>query len=100
MSTPVVEEESVSFYAVYDDGSIGQLRVPAGAPEPVLSKPGRLVDEEEFQDALDAIKAEAAQQAAADDAARRALAKADYDALVAAGIPDASARRLSGHTGS
>lgn len=89
------------FYVIYDDGSLDVQTFSGNTidPQPILGKPGRVVTKAEYdaakaqQDALNAAYEEELRKA---DLAR---IKANYDALIAAGIPDAVARNLTGYTG-
>lgn len=99
MSTATADTgEMTVFYAIYDDGSISRVENLSGE-EPQLLKPGRYVSAEEYQAAYDAISAKREEYVAELRAADEARTKGDYDALIAAGIPDATARRLSGYEG-
>lgn len=93
-----VAGETVTYWAVYDDGSAGRIEVTNGE-EPVLSKPGRLVTEEEYGERLEEIQAERDRARAELEAADLARTREDYLALREAGVPEATARRMSGYTG-
>lgn len=93
-----VAGDAVEYWAVYDDGSVGRITVTNGQ-EPVLGKPGRLVTEEEYRGRLEEIQAVRDQARADQEAADLARTREDYLALRAAGVPDATARRMSGYTG-
>ena len=88
--------DPATFYIVYDDGSVDVQTVVG---DPIFTKPGRLVDQAEYNqykgqlDQLNLIYA--SELKAADDQ----VAKNDYDALIALGMPEATARRISGYTG-
>jgi hypothetical protein len=96
VSTPT--DEVTTYHVVYDDGSVGLMQVPAGAPEPVLVKPGRIVSEAEYQAELAELQAATAQRQEEAQAAETALKKSAYDALVAGGFTPAVASTLSGYT--
>lgn len=91
-----------NYYIIYDDGTLedGTLEAPADQPPvPVLARPGRVVTKEEYDAAL-ADWQDAQDEIAADrEAAEAAAIKANYDALIAMGIPDALARSLTGYRG-
>jgi hypothetical protein len=89
---------AVTYYVIYDDGSIGRI-VSSNGEQPPLSKPGRFVTEAEYQTRADELEAEHAEHIAEMQAADEARAREDYEALIAAGIPEATARRMSGYTG-
>ncbi|MEU2264910.1 hypothetical protein ABZ568_00350 [Streptomyces olindensis] len=97
MSSPT-PDDLTSYYVLYEDGSVGLVQVTAGAPEPVLSKPGRLVDQAEYEAKLSQIKAAEAQRQADAKAAETAQKKDAYDALVAANFDPAVATTLTGYT--
>jgi hypothetical protein len=88
-------------YVIYDDGSTErQSYIPVEDGESLpLSKPGRYVSETEYDTFLAEINA-------ANDARHDVLLnledstlRGDYDALITLGLPDDSARRMSGYTG-
>ncbi|MEV5929901.1 hypothetical protein ACPCSG_26960 [Streptomyces cellulosae] len=74
-------------------------RVVTGGGEPALPDGATALTEEEYLAALADV--EAARQAHADElvAADEANQLADYQALRASGIPEATARRLTGYDG-
>jgi hypothetical protein len=88
--------ETRTHWAVYDDGSIGTIEI-TGGDDPVLDKPGEFVTEAVYllrraeMDTARQVRLEAIRLEEADGML------ADYEALVAAGIPAATAGRLSGH---
>ncbi|MFE7356957.1 hypothetical protein ACFU8Q_28315 [Streptomyces sp. NPDC057543] len=86
-TTRYVRTASGSVMKITDSGSTTVL--PDGAVE---------ITAEEYEATLAAIQA-ASDQKAADERAQELAAKKDaYDALIAAGIPEASARQISGYT--
>lgn len=96
---PVPNEQSpTTSYVVYDDGSFGAIETNGDEP-PALSKPGRLVDEEEYLAVRLAWETARAQRRDELEAADAARLLEDCLALRAAGIPAETARRLSGYTG-
>lgn len=93
-----VAGDPVDYFVIYDDGSTGQITLTNGG-EPVLGKPGRLVTREEYDERLEEIQAvrdAAREEREAEDLARQ---REDYLALRAAGVPEATARRMSGYEG-
>ncbi|MEU6594800.1 hypothetical protein ABZ923_37335 [Streptomyces sp. NPDC046881] len=90
--------ESVDLYVIYDDGTPAHMQVLAGM-EPVLSRPGRFVSLEEYgerrQELQDGITAHIASLEKADEIRQ----ENDFEALIALGVPEDSARRMSGYTG-
>ncbi|MFE9319225.1 hypothetical protein ACFYNV_29700 [Streptomyces albidoflavus] len=93
-----VAGEPVAYWAIYDDGSTGRIVVTNGE-EPVLGKPGRLVSEEEYAERLAELEAERERKRAERAAADEERTRTDYLALRAAGVPEDTARRMSGYTG-
>ncbi|MFM9590691.1 hypothetical protein ACKI16_29315 [Streptomyces scabiei] len=90
--------DTTTHFVLYDDGSTGQIIV-TGEEEPVLGKPGRFTSEEEYRARLGELTAGHAERSAgllADDEDRTS---GDYQALRGAGIPDGTARRLTGWAG-
>lgn len=85
-------------YVIYEDGSIEASTV-SDTMEVVLSKPGRIVSEAEYNQRLDLLNEQHAIWLAETRAREDQLLKADYDALLAAGIPEATARRITGYSG-
>lgn len=89
-----------TFYAVYEDGSTGVLTVEsqdAGSViTPALTKPGRLVTGEEYDRAQAGLRADRDVYVTRLREADRERVSADYRALAALGVPDATARRLTG----
>jgi hypothetical protein len=65
-------------------------RVPEGAT---------VLTEAEYAEALAAVQAERAAYAQQLTETDQANQEADYSALIAAGVPDSTARRLTGYTG-
>jgi hypothetical protein len=88
-------DEVTDWYVIYDDGSAGHMQVLAET-EPVLSRPGRFVTRDEYSDRLGELNAATAAYVAELTAADEARQTADYEALLAAGVPDDTARRMSG----
>lgn len=89
-----------TFYVVYDDGSIELLTMTGtGTLEPVLDKPGRITSKAEYDQYKAVLDERHAIYLAELEGAEQAAMKTDYDALIASGVPEATARRLSGYTG-
>ncbi|MGJ5693538.1 hypothetical protein ACM6RM_10210, partial [Streptomyces pratensis] len=87
------------FYVLYDDGSTGRIEVIGQEEPPTLSKPGRIVTETEYEDRLAELRAEQERLREEQGAEDEARTREDYLALLAAGVPEATARRMSGYTG-
>lgn len=88
---------TTTHYVLYEDGSTGLIETSATDLE--LSKPGRLVSEAEYRARLDQLRAGSAARLAELLAGDEDRTKADFDALTGAGLPEATARRLSGYEG-
>lgn len=87
-------------YVIYDDGSIEtQTITGSGMVEPVLDKPGRVTSEAEYKQYLAVLEERQSIYVAEQTAAEQSALKGDYDALRAAGIPEETARRITGYTG-
>ena len=91
--------QEITWYALYEDGTLERFSTDAAGAEPVLSRPGRFITEAEYLERLAQMEAESAARAAELDRQAAAQRKADYDALIALGVPEETARRLSGWTG-
>ncbi|GGQ50221.1 hypothetical protein GCM10010250_22280 [Streptomyces althioticus] len=96
--TTAVDHEAATFYVVYDDGSASVMTTTTGE-EPPLAKPGAFVSREEYEERQDAIKAARDEYVAGLQAEDERRTREDYEALIASGVPEATARRLSGYTG-
>lgn len=90
--------EGTTYYVLYEDGSTGEIAV-TGEEEPPLAKPGRFVPEKEYRARLGEMKAERAAHVAGLLVADEDRTRTDFEALTAAGIPEGTARRLSGWDG-
>ncbi|WP_413808102.1 hypothetical protein [Streptomyces sp. OE57] len=90
--------QPVKAWVQYEDGSLGSLIV-TGGNLPELSRPGRIITEDEYN-RLTAAIAEAhtarLEAMAEEEAARQ---EREYQDLTAAGVPEPTARSLSGYTG-
>jgi hypothetical protein len=84
-----------TFYYEYPDGSLAE-RVTTAA-EPVHPEGVTLLTEAEYASKLAAAEAAQEQQQADIQAEETAAKKDAYDALIAVGIPEASARQISGY---
>ena len=100
MTTPAEPDAPAmeTLYAILDNGNLYTTSWEASQPgPPTLPSPGRIVTEAEYQAELDEINAANAARIAAEEAEQQQEAKESYDALIAAGIPDAVAQRLAGY---
>ncbi|MGW0592749.1 hypothetical protein [Streptosporangium sp. NPDC002607] len=89
------EQEYVRHFRA-PNGSVGEIRESAQQVTPL---PGGAVEitAEEYEQNLAALQADKAEYVAELEAAEAGRAKNDFDALTAPGLPEASARRLSGY---
>ncbi|MGP4091506.1 hypothetical protein [Streptomyces sp. KR55] len=94
MATPV---EPRTQWAIFDDGSVGMWRYEGDTP-PALPAPGRIVSQEEYEEARAVITQAVQEDNDQQEAAEREQIRDDYDALLALGMPETTARRLSGYT--
>jgi hypothetical protein len=94
--TPV--GEMVDHYVVYEDGTAGHIRVNEGT-EPTLARPGRFVSLEEYGERVAQLQDEAGAHVARLQAEDEARQRANFQALLAVGLPEANARDMSGFTG-
>lgn len=85
-------------YVLYEDGSAGLIETNSG-DTPTLTKPGRTVSEEEYRSHLNGLVEQRAEYLAGLLAGDEERTRGDFEALTAAGIPDATARRMSGYQG-
>ncbi|MYX39055.1 MULTISPECIES: hypothetical protein [unclassified Streptomyces] len=92
------ETEPVTYWALYEDGSAGLIKTTTGE-EPVLTKPGQLVTEEEYTAKFEELRAAHEAHVAQLQAEDEQRTREDYDALIGAGVPEATARRMSGYQG-
>jgi hypothetical protein len=93
---PVGEIENV--FVIYDDGTPAHMQVLAG-PEPTLSRPGRIVSEEEYGARLQELRATTAAHVADMEAQDEARHRDDYEVLLGLGVPEVNARRMAGYLG-
>ncbi|MET9818351.1 hypothetical protein [Streptomyces sp. NPDC006355] len=91
-------EEPVTGWVLYDDGSIGSISV-TGGKLPVLGRPGRLITKEEYERLTAEMTAAHTARLEAAEAEAAARQAREYRDLTTAGVPDATARSLTGYTG-
>ncbi|WP_411092336.1 hypothetical protein [Streptomyces sp. 049-1] len=82
-------------YVIYEDGTAGHLQVLEGQ-EPTLSRPGRFVSRDAYSDRLGELQAGTAAHVAELEAGDQERHEVDYAALLGAGVPEETARRMSG----
>ncbi|MCF3960600.1 hypothetical protein [Streptomyces fuscigenes] len=91
--------DPITAWVQYEDGSLGSITV-TGGQLPELARPGRLITQAEFETlnaAMSAAHTSRLQDMAEEETARQTR---EYQDLRKAGIPEETARRLSGYTGS
>lgn len=94
------EPGTVTFYIIYEDGSVEAQTLPdVPGAEPVLSKQGRVSGKIEYDQYLNRLNEQNNIWLVETLAREQQLLKADYDALITAGIPEATARRITKYTG-
>ncbi|MFE9127844.1 hypothetical protein ACFYOF_20955 [Streptomyces sp. NPDC007148] len=84
-------------WVVYEDGTLGQFGA-TGEGEPALPRPGRLITEGEYNQLSAGMTAAHNRRVAELLAAEDLQQRGDYEDLLACGIPERMASRLSGHT--
>ncbi|WP_406321883.1 hypothetical protein [Streptomyces sp. NBC_00519] len=89
--------ETAVYYVLYEDGAVGKIETDAGG-EPLLAHPGRLVSESAYLARLSVVEEESAAFLAELETGDQARTLADYTALTALGLPEETARRLSGYS--
>lgn len=83
-------------WILYDDGTTGKIET-TGPELGELAKPGREVTFTEYDERLTELRAVSDDYLAELQAADLARLKGDYDALIALGLPEDTARRMSGY---
>ena len=88
-----------TIYYRFADGSVAEKVVTVPAEDTVVTPPegATEITKEQYDTELAAIEAANAAALAETQAADRARQREDYEALLAAGIPEATARRMSGY---
>lgn len=96
-----MEETTITSFVIYEDGTTERQSYTGYAEDeqPGLSKPGRYVGEPEYVTFLAGINAGNAAHEESLLTLEATTLKGDYDALVALGLPDSAARRMSGYAG-
>ncbi|MGW3971213.1 hypothetical protein ACWEFD_18175 [Streptomyces ardesiacus] len=97
MST-AAETEATTYYVLFEDGSVSLMTSTTGEM-PALGKPGRSVSREEYETRQAEIRAAREKYVADLQAEDDRRTREDYEALISSGVPEATARRLSGYTG-
>jgi hypothetical protein len=90
--------EDNNAFVIYDDGSTGRFVVSEGVPIEI-TKPGRFVDRQEYEARLEELTAIKEAHISQIEATIDAEKSEDYRALISAGVPETTARRLSGYQG-
>jgi hypothetical protein len=91
--------DATLYYRTAGGALISRQVTGDAAEEPALPEGATLLTPTEYAAALDDIKAERQEHAQQLTEADEAAQLADYQALRTAGIPEATARRMSGYTG-
>lgn len=87
-------------YGVYDDGSVETVIMRGSGVSTVLaSRPGHVALKAEYDSALASVNTALAANRNALAATQNTNTQTDYNNLVASGVPDVTARRVSGYTG-
>ncbi|MEU5834456.1 hypothetical protein ABZ820_12400 [Streptomyces diacarni] len=92
-----VEEKTI--YYRFPNGSVAERTVTGGADEVTPPEGAVEISEEEYRAALAAIEEANEQRRQEQEAEAEAQRKADYEALRALGLPEETARRITGYTG-
>ncbi|MEZ7005814.1 hypothetical protein [Streptomyces sp. AD55] len=92
------ERPSRQLFAAFDDGVVARITVQ-GDREPALTRGGRLISEAEYEERRAAMAAAHDARLAELHELETARCLTQYQDLTRAGIPDATARSLSGYTG-
>ncbi|WP_405759418.1 hypothetical protein OG234_13090 [Streptomyces sp. NBC_01420] len=88
-----------TMHVLYDTGAVAEVETTGDVEDYPLPAGAEVITAEEYAQRLADIQA--AQQAAADEVAAQEEQQQsdDYAALLALGVPEATARRMSGYTG-
>lgn len=88
-----------TIYYKYADGSVAERTVTVVSEDQVVPVPDGATEitKDEYDAALAQIEQDNAAAEAAAEAADMERRRQDYEALLAAGVPDATAQRLSGY---
>src|SRR3712207_4206290 len=98
MTTPTDTDEATTYYVLYDDGSASLITSTTGEAPP-LAKPGTFIDQQAYETRAEELRQLREQHTAQLLAEEEQRTREDYEALRDNGIPEATARRLSGYTG-
>ncbi|MEZ3180828.1 hypothetical protein KYY02_19670 [Streptomyces pimonensis] len=85
-----------TFYYLYPDGSVGE-RTVSGVDEVTHPEGVVLLSREEYETRLAEIQAQRDAEAEATRQAELEQKRADYEALIALGLPPATASRITGY---
>lgn len=91
--------EQVTRYVRFPDGVLGRIVVGAGLDLPELPDGAKYVTEEVYEELRSAMREQHETRVAEMLAAEKDARRQQYEDLVAAKIPEATARALSGHGG-
>lgn len=86
------------YYRIADGALVARAAAGGDVTEPELPEGATRLSEGEYQTALADVRAQRQEHAADVAAAEQQSQQADYEALRALNVPEATARRLSGYT--
>lgn len=98
MSETIPEEGVQTLYIRYPNGTVGALTVGDGVSTD-LDPDATVITADEYAAYLESLQQASAVMEAEMREAEQEAVSADYAALRAAGVPEATARRLTGYTG-
>ncbi|PWI06541.1 hypothetical protein DIZ27_32905 [Streptomyces sp. NWU339] len=99
MGKPITSQ--AVYYIRYDDGSLSKLVIDSDADsdaEPAPPAGGTFITEDEYNAEMVLLQQAIEEHAEQIRQQEQQQAKTDYEALIAAGLPDAVAQRLAGYT--
>lgn len=88
-----------TIYYKYADGSVAERVITGNGDEVPPPDGAEEISEEDYRAAFAAIEAANELEGQEQEAQHQARVKADYEALRAVGVPEDTARRLTGYTG-
>ena len=91
--------EETTIHYQFENGSVAERVISGGTGDASPPVGASEITKEQYDAALAVIKEANEQQEAEERAAEQARIGADYEALRALGVPEDTARRLTGYTG-
>lgn len=91
--------EETTIYYQFPDGSVAERTVSGGTGDVEPPEGAVEITKEEYEAALAVIEEERERKRQEEKDAAEARAREDYEALRALGVPEETARRMSGYTG-